>query len=239
MREKYLARYILRVFVLLTALVSYITDANIYGILKPNGFFQAFSPIHLLWLVWISDMITKIFPRGSMLSMGALKHIQRYYRENPLPVSKERLRQHTKRNNRRALPILLIWTVLSFVLALLAKLHILERKELFLISVFFYVCDLICVLFWCPFRIFFMHNRCCTTCRIFNWDHIMMTSPLFALNSFYSWSLIGASLIVFFLWEYRNFRYPQRFYEGCNSALQCKNCTDLLCGQRRDKSVRK
>ena len=46
-----------------------------------------------------------------------------------------------------------------------------------MISVLFYVCDLICVLIWCPFRLI-MKNRCCTTCRIFNWDHLMMFSPL-------------------------------------------------------------
>ena len=66
---------------------------------------------------------------------------------------------------------------------------VLDRANLFMISVLFYVCDLICVLIWCPFRLI-MKNRCCTTCRIFNWDHLMMFSPLIFLDGFFTRSLV-------------------------------------------------
>ena len=70
--------------------------------------------------------------------------------------------------------------------------------HLFLFTVFFYVCDLICVLIWCPFRLL-MRNRCCTTCRIFNWDHLMMFAPMLFVRSFYAQSLLLMSLVVFII----------------------------------------
>ena len=109
-----------------------------------------------------------------------------------------------------------------------------DSKILLLLSVVFYVCDLICVLFWCPFRVWFMKNRCCTTCRIFNWDHIMMFSPLFFVPGFFTWSLCGVSIIVLAVWEISFALHPERFYEGTNEALRCSNCTDRLCGERRN-----
>ena len=101
---------------------------------------------------------------------------------------------------------------------------------LFMITLFFYVCDLICVLIWCPFRLM-MKNRCCTTCRIFNWDHLMMFSPMIFIPSFYAWSLFGMSLVVFLIWEVCILVHPERFWDKTNAALQCANCTDKLCTQ--------
>lgn len=71
----------------------------------------------------------------------------------------------------------ILWCLLIAAIGLLHRFGVIDRTALFMISVLFYVCDLICVLIWCPFRLI-MKNRCCTTCRIFNWDHLMMFSPL-------------------------------------------------------------
>ena len=105
-----------------------------------------------------------------------------------------------------------------------------DKMWLFMIAVFFYVCDLICVLIWCPFRLI-MKNKCCTTCRIFNWDHLMMFSPLIFIGGFYAWSLFGLSLIAFAVWELCVLIYPERFWEMTNVALKCSECTDKLCTQ--------
>ena len=62
------------------------------------------------------------------------------------------------------------------------------------------MCDLICVLIWCPFRLI-MKNRCCTTCRIFNWDHLMMFSPLIFMGGFFASSLVILSAVAWLVWE--------------------------------------
>ena len=93
---------------------------------------------------------------------------------------------------------------------------------LFIISVFFYVCDLICVLIWCPFRLI-MKNKCCTTCRIFNWDHLMMFSPLIFVGGFFSISLVVIAFIAWLAWELCVMIYPERFCEMTNAALNAQN----------------
>ena len=117
----------------------------------------------------------------------------------------------------------------------LVLLDVIGRAEIFLICMFFYVCDLICVLFWCPFRVFLMKNRCCTTCRIFNWDHIMMFVPFVFSGGFYGLSLFAMSALVFAVWEAAFHLHPERFWERTNASLRCSQCSDVLCGRTDHK----
>lgn len=138
--------------------------------------------------------------------------------------------------SRRAVPVypsqghLLIWVGLLAALAVLFFTGVLGRDEIFLVAVFFFVCDLICVLVWCPFRLI-MRNKCCTTCRIFNWDHLMMFSPFVLTPGFYTTSLLIVAFAAWVVWEVCVMVYPERFWERTNVALQCANCTDKLCTQ--------
>ena len=119
------------------------------------------------------------------------------------------------------------------MLALLAILYftgVLSREGVFLASVVFYVCDLVCVLIWCPFRLI-MKNRCCTTCRIYNWDHLMMFSPFLLIPGFYTTTLLLLAFAVWVVWELCVMMYPERFWEITNQALRCSECTDKLCTQ--------
>ena len=85
-------------------------------------------------------------------------------------------------------------------------------------------------LVWCPFRLM-MKTRCCTTCRIFNWDHLMMFSPLIFMGGFYAISLVVLAVLAWLIWEICILLYPERFWEITNVALRCSECTDKLCTQ--------
>ena len=124
----------------------------------------------------------------------------------------------------------IIVSVLALSIGTLYLFDIINRNHVFLISIFFYVADLICVLIWCPFRLI-MRNKCCTTCRIYNWDHLMMFSPLIFINSFYTISLFVISFIAFLIWELCVMIFPERFSEMTNVSLKCSECTDKLCTQ--------
>lgn len=232
MRRKYYGRFWCRILILCGCIWLYFVHPESFRVLEPGRFFCEFSPLHILWVLWMGDMVLKLFPVKGALALGAVKHLKAYYVPAAKPADQTKALRYFQENNKRALIVFAVWCCLGIVLAVLRKLGILEKEELFLITVFFYVCDLICVLIWCPFRVWFLKNRCCTTCRIFNWDHFMMVTPLICVKGFYSQSLICLAVFVLLLWEYRVHRYKERFYEGSNDALKCKNCTDFLCGRK-------
>ena len=94
------------------------------------------------------------------------------------------------------------------------------------------VCDMICILFFCPFQTWFLKNKCCCTCRIYNWDYAMMFTPLFFVRKSYTWSLLVLSVALLARWEITFYKYPERFSEATNGYLGCRNCSEKLCAHK-------
>ena len=112
-----------------------------------------------------------------------------------------------------------------------------NERVLFCISMAYSICDMICILFFCPFQQWMMKNKCCGTCRIYNWDFIMMFTPMIFIPSKYNTSLFIVSLILFINWEVLCKLYPERFHEETNMCLSCVNCEEKLC--RHKKTLQK
>ena len=231
MRKNYILRFVGRALVLLAAIAVYFLHPESFSVLEGMNFFRKFSILHLLWGLWVLDMVLQIIPSRRFIALGSQKQFGKHFQAAARTPDPEALRGFIKSSNRSAGVVLIIWILLVLVLGGLYLLGILDRGIMVLISTAFYVCDLICVLFWCPFRVFFLKNRCCTTCRIFNWDHLMMFSPMILSGGFYGLSLLGLSLVVFCVWELSVLLHPERFWEFSNEALKCSSCTDKLCTQ--------
>ena len=129
--------------------------------------------------------------------------------------------------------VALIWIVFNGVFGALRMTDVLDDGIMILLCAAYAVCDMICILFFCPFQSWFMKNKCCSTCRIYNCDYAMMFTPLFFVRRYYAWSLLALSVALLVRWEITFFRHPERFSEKTNDYLQCKNCTEKLCAHKR------
>ena len=125
--------------------------------------------------------------------------------------------------------IICAWIALNAVFGILYYAHLIDEGVLLLLSLFYSVCDVICILFFCPFQTWFMKNKCCATCRIYNWDYAMMLTPLVFVRNVYTWSLLAMALCLLIKWEFLVKKHPERFSEKSNAALSCVNCTEKLC----------
>jgi hypothetical protein len=141
-----------------------------------------------------------------------------------------KLKNYIISTTKSAYKVFIIWCLVTVGIGALHDWGIIDSAAVLLISIFFYVCDLICVLIWCPFRLI-MKNRCCTTCRIFNWDHLMMFSPFIFVRGFFTQTLLVFAFAIWLVWELCVMMYPERFWEDTNAALRCSECSDKLCTQ--------
>ena len=235
MRRRYILRLILRIAVLIFCGVFLLHDPSQASILRGWNFFRRFSPFHILWLLWIIDMLWQLIPvqKHIHIALGSQKHFKFRFQPVKESFNYPALRKHIISTTKAAYKVFLIWIAVIAVVSLLRYLNVFDDAALFFITLVFYVCDLICVVVWCPFRLL-LRTRCCTTCRIFNWDHLMMFSPMLLISGFYPRSLIIMATLVWLIWELCMMMYPERFWEQTNEALRCANCTDRLCGQRRE-----
>ena len=229
-RKRYFLRFAGRVLVLILCGILALVRPETFEILDSMNFFSGFNVLHLLWGIWMLDMLFQLLPIRHHIPLGSQKLFKFRFKPIREKINREALRNYIRSTTISAYKVMILWCALIAAIGALYYTNVLSATGLFMISALFYVCDLICVLFWCPFQLL-MRTRCCTTCRIFNWDHLMMFTPMLFLNGFYPRSLLIASFAAWALWEMCILIYPERFWEQTNTALRCANCTDKLCSQ--------
>lgn len=199
------------------AVVLYLTG-HIEAVCK-NGILPA-----VVWIWYFVEMVLRLFPTG-MESMGCEKVFKKNY--HPPKVEREPKNQSWK----ATFVVAVVWFALNGAIFALHFIfpNFVDKYVLAMVALAYGVCDMICILFFCPFQTWFMKNRCCTTCRIYNWDFAMLCTPFLLIPSVYTYSLLILSLIILAKWEITYKLHPERFSERTNESLRCKNCTEKLC----------
>lgn len=187
-----------------------------------------FKLYHILWFLLMLGMIQVCIPIfNNHVSCG--KMFAKHFKANTTFYDKEALKEHTRRNNLGAVRAGIFWSVLLAVIGLLYFRNLIDKITIHLIVVFFYFSDQFCINIWCPFRSWIVKNKCCNTCRIFNWGHFMIFSPYIFIPTFWTYSLLMMSITILIQWEYMHFKHPYRFSEISNANLQCINCLKAKC----------
>ena len=180
-----------------------------------------------IWIVFVSEMILRFFP-SKLESMGCQKQFSANYK--PTKTSGA-LPENI--SGKTTFAIVAAWVALNGIIGVLFYTKIIDEGILLLISLAYSACDMICILFFCPFQTWFMKNKCCTTCRIYNWDYAMMFTPLVFTKSPFYWSILICAIILLIRWEITYKLYPERFSETTNKCLSCAECSEKLCHHKR------
>lgn len=230
-RKLYIKRLIFRIVIFIITVGIYILNPNEFIVVKGLNFIKKLSPLHILWFIWMLDMILQLCKVPKYWPLGSQKYWGHRYLPDIKKIDKKVIKEHMKKLTNGSTSVAIVWILFVAIIDALYLTNIISYQIVILISTAFYVCDLICVVVWCPFRVFFMHNKCCTTCRIFNWDHAMMFLPLIVIPGLWTYSLLLMSFLILIVWEIACVVYPERFLEKTNCALRCNNCKDRLCGK--------
>ena len=181
--------------------------------------------LYVTWAVFVVEMIMRFFP-SKYESPGS----QKQFKQNYIKTGRTEI---TIPDNNATVLVLIIWIVFNGFFGALHMAGILDDGIMILLCSAYSVCDMICILFFCPFQTWFMKNKCCSACRIYNWDYAMMFTPLFFVKKNYFWSLLVLSLALLIRWEITFYRHPERFSEKTNDYLRCQNCTEKLCVHKK------
>ena len=182
--------------------------------------------LSIVWTVFAAEMILRMFPFRTE-SMGCQKQFRRNY------IPKKDAPKPNLGSKKPVLAAAGAWIALNACIGGLYFTGVIDQGILLLICLAYSVCDMICILYFCPFQTWFLKNKCCTTCRIYNWDYVMMFTPLIFIPRVDMWSLLALAMILLVYWELQVWRHPERFLESCNDALACKNCQEKLCQHKR------
>ena len=214
-----------RILLFLSALVFYVYH-------KVNGFEHTFDQVNahpifwgIIWLFFAFGMIIRLFP-SKLETIGCQKQFKRNYE----PTGEEKPSLTPARS---LVTFTLCWVALNLAFGVLYLTHVIDAGILILLCLLYSVIDIMCILFFCPIRDWFLKNKCCADCRIYNWDYAMMFTPFIFLPHVYTWSLFGMSLVLLFIWEILFRLHPERFAKNTNSCLDCKNCKEKPCRHKK------
>lgn len=227
----YLFKFVLRLSLFLAVLGMYVLDRPLLLEVVQTFSWRRFTVVHLAWLVFMTIMLLHIIPTNS-ITMAWKKARGEVFREVP-GYDRLRLLEQTQLQNQRAWQVMLVWLCFNAIFGFLYLWGVIGEGELLLLTMFYFVCDYICILFFCPFQTFLMKNKCCINCRIYDWGHFMMFTPMLFIRNFYSWSLFFMSVVVLIHWELEYAKHPERFWEGSNVTLQCRSCRERTCQIKR------
>lgn len=178
----------------------------------------------IIWVLLATDAILKLFPL-KYESMGS----QKQFKRNFAPV-KDGIKAKAA-SGKRVLLVALLWISLNALIAHFYFKSLIDASIMIIISLFYSVCDMICILFYCPFQQI-LGNKCCNACRIYNWDYIMMFTPLIFIGNAFATGLFVLGVVLFLRWEYVIFKHPERFCEESNANLKCANCKEVRCSRK-------
>lgn len=235
----YSLKFVLRLSVFGIMIVLYIRDKHTFYLYTVTPITEGMNFMHFMWAVFMCLMISHLFPT-KFHSMGAGK----IKKSNFVPVSdysESELLKFVHNENKKSWKSMIVWLIGNAVIGLLYFLKIIGKPELLLIVGFYFISDYICILIFCPFQTFGQKDRCCVNCRIYDWGHFFMFTPMLFIKSFYSWTLFFMGVVVIIHWEYMWTKYPERFWYGSNQTLNCANCKDKTCSVKKDvtKQIKK
>lgn len=217
-------KLVLRSVLLILGVVLYIINK----VKKLENTYLGFEQIWFLVLIFVVYAIeigSRLFPSRHEC-MGSQKHFKKNY--IPTGETKPQLPSW-----KRTFAVVAAWVALNGAIGTLYFTHIIDEGILVLVSLAYGVCDMICILFFCPFQTWFLKSRCCSDCRIYNWDSPMMVTPLvFILNPFTT-SLVALAGAVLLRWEIVYHLHPERFSRKTNACLDCSKCDEKLCHHKK------
>ena len=220
-------KLIFRSFLFLAAVGVYIHNHIHHTGQFFSGYEINYFILGAIWILFMIEMVLRFFP-AKLESMGCQKQFKRNYIENPGAEKKPVIQPGIV-----TFAVAAAWIALNAVIGVLYYTYIIDKGMLLLIALAYSVCDVVCILFFYPFQTWFMKNKCCATCRIYNWDYAMMFTPLIYIPNIYAWTLLGTALVLLIKWEVVLRRHPERFSEKCNKSLSCALCHEKLCHQKR------
>lgn len=227
----YLIKFVMRLTAFGIMLFLYIRNKSefyAYTVASPKN---GINFMHIMWAVFMILILLHLFP-SKITSMGASKSKKSNY--FPIPeYSETELLKFIHNENIKAWRCMICWIFGNAVIGILYYCKLFGKSELLLITGFYFISDYICILIFCPFQTFGQKSRCCINCRIYDWGHFFMFTPMLLIDTFYSRSLFFMGAAVIIRWEIIWTNHPERFWYGSNQTLSCCNCRDKTCQIKR------
>ena len=110
-RKQYFARLIGRIVIFIACLIMCFKP-KFYDILEGMNFFVEFHILHLLWLIWVFDMILQIIPIKNKVALGSQKLFANRFKSIHEKINYKALKNYVKKTTASAYKVFILWVLL-------------------------------------------------------------------------------------------------------------------------------
>ena len=125
-RKRYFVKLAARCAVFVLCIYSGINNPESFEILNGMNFFVEFSLLHLLWLVWVLDMLLQIIPIKNNVPLGSQKLFKNRFRPVSGDKSSQALKAYIKKSTKAAYKVFILWCLLLAVIGILHRVGVLN-----------------------------------------------------------------------------------------------------------------
>jgi len=110
-RKRYFIRLFIRIIIFI-ACIFMCFKPNFFNILKGMNFFKEFHILHILWAIWIFDIILQIIPIKNKVALGSQKLFKNRFQPILEKINYKTLKEYVVSTTKSAYKVFIIWTLL-------------------------------------------------------------------------------------------------------------------------------
>ena len=107
-RKRYVFRLVARCVIFVLCAVLWVLWPQGYGILDGMNFFKELSIFHVLWVIWVIDMILQIVPIKNKVALGSQKLFANRFRPIREKIDMQHLRDYVTSTTKSAYLVMLL-----------------------------------------------------------------------------------------------------------------------------------
>jgi len=108
-RKCYIIRLVGRCVVFVLCGLLWLWKPQAFSVLEGMNFFAKPSVLHLLWLIWVADMVCQIIPLKNEVPLGSQKLFANRFRPIREKINQEALRSYIISTPKAAYKVLILW----------------------------------------------------------------------------------------------------------------------------------
>ena len=144
-RNVYMLRFVGRVAALICCVIYCIMRPEKLAVLEGMNFFKELTLLHVLWILWVIDIVAQLIPSRMNISIGSQKNFKKWFKPS-VGWAIDTLKDYSRTLGFRALAIFIVWVIFIGFIGIIYFKGFIGKEAILIFVTFFYVADLICVL---------------------------------------------------------------------------------------------
>ena len=127
-RKLYVRRLIIRIIIFLITLGIYLINPSSFEVALSYDFIKEISFLHILWLIWMTDMILQLCKVPKYWPLGSQKFWGHRFIPDIKEIDVKLIKKYMKKNTKECIAVAIVWLLILSIIYVLYFTKIIDYK---------------------------------------------------------------------------------------------------------------